>query len=221
MFARLECDVDGLGSGSSGIAGAPRLKLILDMLGRRCCGSCSCTLGFRRDPSKGPLFMLSNLCIIFPPLLLIGLFGSKLIHGFLSGSMLSCREAAREGALSLPFGVFRPSLVPGLLPLPVLLGRGKAGNAQSRFEDNSGLGGRMFRIRGIGLVMLRSAGGLLPLLLPDCTLTAGDRGESDRGGLGARKGLFAASGLIFGGAVLEGFGAGLWAEVTVGARIRV
>jgi hypothetical protein len=70
--------------------------------------------------------------------------------------------------------------------------------------------------------MLRSGGGglLPPLLLVDLTLKAGDMGESDRGGLGARNGRFAASGLIRGGGARTGLGAGMLL-VNVGARTRV
>jgi len=73
----------------------------------------------------------------------------------------------------------------------------------------------------MGLVMLRGICGLPLLLAPDRTLIAGERGESDRGGLGAKKGLLAASGLMFGGAVLDGRGAASWLGVGFGAVTRV
>lgn len=54
-----------------------------------------------------------------------------------------------------------------------MLGVGKGGNAQSRFADNSGLGGRSQR-RGMGLVILRFGGALLLPLLAERMLDAGD-----------------------------------------------
>ena len=137
------------------------------------------------------------------------------------GAIPPCLEPLREGALSLPVGVLRPLLVDGRLPGLAVLDAGNDGKAQSNPPDSSGLGGRKSNMRGIGLVILRSAEGLLLLLLPERTLSAGDMGECDRGGLGARKGLFAASALIRGGAVLEGFRALEWLVVIVGARTRV
>lgn len=122
--------------------------------------------------------------------------------------LLSCLELPRECALSLGVGVFLPLEVPGLLSLPVLPGA-NGGNAQSRFADISGLGGLGSKMRGAGLVMLLVGGGRLPWLLPDRTLIAGDSGESERGGLGARNGVFAASGLIRGGGGRTAFGAGI------------
>ena len=140
---------------------------------------------------------------------------------FSGASLLPCLEPAREEPLSL-LGVLRPLLVPGRLLLPTLLGGGKGGKAQSRLEESSGLGGRGSKIRGAGLVMVRKGGGLLPpMLLADRTLMAGDMGDSDRGGRGARKGRLAASGLIRGGAGRIGFGAGNEFEGSVGARTRV
>lgn len=64
---------------------------------------------------------------------------------------------------------------------------------------------------------LLGGGGLLPVLLPDRTLEAGDMGDRDVEEWGARKGLLAASGLILGGAGLIGFGAGASDCPTVGA----
>jgi hypothetical protein len=203
------------------------LSFMLDRLGRRLSkggGTVPWSLGRRLLPSKGPVFNVFILFMTFSPALLLtdGLLGSD-IHGNRSDPiLLSCRELPREGALSLGVGVFLPFAVPGLLPLPLLFGVGNAGKAQSKPADSSGLGGLGSNRRGAGLVMLRiGGGGRLPLLLPDRTLTAGDKGDCDPGGRGARKGWFATSALIRGGAVREGFGAGIWREVMVGARTLV
>lgn len=106
----------------------------------------------------------------FSPPLLTGLFGSKLYRSGL--------DPVREDDRSL-FGVLRPLLVDGLLPV-VGTGGGNGGNAQSKFAESSGLGGLWSRMRGIGLVMLLSGGGGFdPILLPERTLDTGEIGVSD------------------------------------------
>jgi len=71
---------------------------------------------------------------------------------------------------------------------------GKAGNAQSMFADNSGLGGLGSKILGPGLVALRGfRGGLLPPLLADRVLEDGEIGV---GGVLVKNGRLAASELI-------------------------
>lgn len=168
------------------------------MLGRRrlssgcaTCSTCSSLLGRLDAGSKSPLFKVFIRLMTFSPALLTGLLGSAFKT---SGNFSSCREPARDEPRSL--GVCRPLLEPGRLPAPSPNGNG--GKAQSRFAEYSGLGGRGSHSRGIGLVILLSgAVGRPPLLLPDLELAAGEIGDSGLGN-GARKGLFAASGLIFG-----------------------
>jgi hypothetical protein len=179
--------------GSSGMGGGSLLSLMLDKLGRRLSnggGTVSWSLGRRLLPSKGPVFKVFILFMTFSPALLLteGLLGSDIQGNLSAPILLSCRELPRDGALSPSVGVFLPFAVPGRLPLPLLTDVGKDGNAQSKPADNSGLGGLGSYRRGFGLVMLLIGGGLLPLLLPDRTLIAGDNGDCDPGGRGARKG---------------------------------
>lgn len=109
----------------------------------------------RLDPlSNGPLRTLLKLFFLDPPGALIGLRGSSV--------WMSGLEPLREEDW-LAFEAFR------LLILAV----GNGGNAQSRFAESSGLGGRSQR-RGIGLVILRFGGALLPPLLAERILDAGD-----------------------------------------------
>lgn len=151
----------------------------------------SSRLPLRLPASKGPLLSVLALFITDSPAVVRGLRGSNPYS-------LSTTVPALDGARSL-FGVLRPLLVPGRLPVPEDVG--KEGNAQSRLDASSGLGD-LSRTSGDGIVMFLSIGGREPLLLPERperTLPIGEDGDADRGYEGARKGLFAASGLIRGG----------------------
>jgi len=202
--------------GAAGIGGACSVNGMFGMLGRRLSrGIPSCDrsslLGRLRLGSKGPLFSVFMRFMTFSPALLVGLLGSGK-----NGSIgfPPCREPAREEPRSL--GELRPLLEPGRLPggSP----NGKAGKAQSKPADSSGLGGLGSHNRGIGpVVTLRcGGGGRPPKLLPDLELAAGEMGDSGRG-RGARNGRFAASELICGGGarILEEGGAEF--EPAVGA----
>ena len=185
-----------------GRGGGPSDKESSGELGRRrsngFCSSCclSSLLGRLRVGSKGPLLRVFMRVMTFSPALLMGPLGSM---SGKSGGLESSREVARDDERSLPVGVLRPLLVDGRLP-PLLSENGKGGNAQSRFAESSGLGGRGSHRRGIGLVILRiGGGGLPPKLLPERELVAGDIGVSERGA-GAKNGILATSALIRGGA---------------------
>lgn len=215
--------------GSDGMGGRSLPNLILERLGRRLskgdCAALPWSPSFLRLVSNGPFFSVSMRPMTFSLPLAIGLIGSA-GNGSLGakGTLATpSREPTIEGALSLNVGVALPEGVPGRLPLPALAGPGNGGKAQSNEAESSGLGGRGSNSRGAGLVALRMGGGRLPplLLAADRALGAGERGESDRGGRGAKNGVFAASGLIRGGGGRTGFGAGIWLEVSVGARILV
>lgn len=181
------------------------------------CSGLSSLLGFLLLASKGPLLSVFILSITFSPPLVLGLFGPRSSSSLSAGHLPSNLEPSpREGARSV-LGVFRPLLVDGLL-LEVLEA-GNGGNAQSKFAESSGLGGRGSKIRAPpGLVALREGGGRPPKLLPDRELRAGDIGDSGRA-IGARNGLLAVSGLIRGGAGRGALGA--CPDPSVGVRILV
>lgn len=104
-----------------------------------------------RDVNGPLLSVLSFRMILWPPLNR-GSFGSRSDGTGSAFWTWSNREPPLEGARSLPVGVLRPLLgVEGRLPEAV----GNGGKAQSRFADNSGLGGRGSYSRGAGAVMLR------------------------------------------------------------------
>ena len=64
---------------------------------------------------------------------------------------------------------------------------------------------------------LLKGGGFRPVLPADLVLNAGEIGDRAIDGLGARKGMLAASGLILGGGGLIGFDTGASDAHTVGA----
>lgn len=64
---------------------------------------------------------------------------------------------------------------------------------------------------------LLKGGGFRPVLPADLVLNAGEIGDRAIDGLGARKGMLAASGLILGGGGLIGFDTGASDAPTVGA----
>jgi hypothetical protein len=146
------------------------------------------------EPSLGLLLPSGNTFVSKASCILpLGLRNAELSIGHFP----STREPARDADRSLPVGVLRPLLVEGLLPL--LLGVGKKGKAQSKFADSSGLGGLRSHNRGAEFVATGSIEGLLELLLLECMLAAGDNGACMKGGIGARKGWFAMLALIRGG----------------------
>lgn len=181
---------------------------LLGTLGRRrrssgkgsCCENLLSLLPRRSVEFEGALVIVCIRLITTSPLLTTGLWASLSLS--LSLSFPSRRELAGEVPRSLPFRE------PGLLP-DAKGAEMKGGKAQSRFADNSSLGGLGMKIRGIGLVWLRIGGGGLPgtLLFVKGMRLEGDRGEA---GLAAcpMKGLFAASGLMRGGGARPALGGG-------------
>lgn len=201
-----------LGTGTGGIAGIstfPGLAILGRLLSNGPVFDCA--------GSKGPLFIVfMRLSTFSLPLLPTGLLGSDIE---VSANLPSDLESAREEPRSLP-GVFRPLLDPGRLP-GALSPKGNGGKAQSRFAESSGLGGRGSHSRGMGVVMLLCGADGRPLmLLPDLELGTGDMGDAGRG-RGARKGLFAASGLICGSGARGILEDGGTLDPSVGALDRV